>query len=77
MLVDAEGRRDAHHVQAVDLVRDNRLPPLAAVQTEHRFAAPCAAPTVVATLRYRPYPWALARARGWAAEEQIMAEVRR
>lgn len=77
ILVGADGQPQVHHGFAVDLLRDNRLPPLATVRTQHLFEASCDAPEVEATLYYRPYPWALARARNWPAREQRMAHSRR
>lgn len=75
VMVDAAGNRLAHHVQAIDIASDNRLPPLAEVTSHHVFEGACAQPQVRARLRYRPYPWALAVQRGWPAVEQVMAEV--
>ena len=72
VMVDAEGRRMVPHHAAVDVVSDNRILPTRSVTTTHRFAA-CAAPTVRAALVHRPYPLPLARERGWAMAEAVMA----
>ncbi len=77
VLTDAAGTRNVPHFLAVDVVSDNRLPPTEQWTSQHRFASPCTDPAVHAKLVYRAYPVELARERGWAAVEQVMAEVRR
>jgi hypothetical protein len=72
--VSADGRRMVHHLEAVDLASDNRLPPLAGSTSTHTFEAPCAAPVVHAQLYHRAHPWALSQARGWAARDTLMVE---
>lgn len=72
VMVDAEGQRMVPHHAAVDVASDNRILPTRSVTTTHRFAA-CAAPTVRAALVHRPYPLPLARERGWAMSEAVMA----
>ncbi|MFZ5479960.1 MAG: hypothetical protein ACOZNI_24560 [Myxococcota bacterium] len=74
VLVDAAGERMVPHFLAVDVASDNRLLPQAAWTTEHVFAASCDAPEVHATLVHRAWPPGLARARGWALTESVMAE---
>lgn len=75
VMVAADGRRNVPHFLAVDVASDNRLPPQASWTSHHTFASPCAEPTVHAQLVYRSFPVALARERGWASTEQVMAEV--
>jgi hypothetical protein len=74
VLSDRDGRLQAPHYAAVDVVADNRLAPQQAVTTEHAFAASCAAPRAHAELLYRPVPPALAAERGWAAPAIVMTE---
>ena len=62
------------HHRAIDVASDNRIPPLGIVSSEHRFAAPCPDPTVHATLVHRAWPFALARERGWALTDSLMAD---
>ncbi len=75
VLVGADGTRMVPHFLAVDVASDNRLLPGRSFTTTHRFASPCADPTVRATLLHRDYPLALATARGWAVTDQVMVEV--
>ena len=77
VMADADGARNVPHFRAVDVVSDNRLPPQASWTSQHRFASPCADPTVQAQLVYRAYPVLLARERGWENPEKVMAEVTR
>lgn len=77
VLVAADGRRMVPHFLAVDVASDNRLLPLARWTSTHVFAADCPDPTVTATLVHRPFPFDLARERGWAIGDQTMIEVRR
>ncbi|MDP2312997.1 MAG: hypothetical protein Q8P41_08835 [Pseudomonadota bacterium] len=74
VLTGAEGTRMVPHFQAVDVASDNRLLPGATWTSTHTFAAPCAAPSVHATLLHRDYPLALATARGWTVTDQVMVE---
>ncbi len=77
VLVGADGTRMVPHFAAVDVASDNRLLPTAGWTSTHRFAAPCAAPEVHATVLHRNYPLGLATERGWAVTDQVMDEVRR
>jgi drug/metabolite transporter (DMT)-like permease len=77
VLADASGNRMVPHFLAVDVVRDNRLPPQARWTSHHRFATTCVAPKVTATLLHRDHPWALATERGWPVTDQVMATVTR
>jgi hypothetical protein len=75
VLVDPAGTRGAPHHRAIDVVSDNRLPPLEPVKTWHAFSLPqgCASATVTATAVYRPVPLLLARERGWEARDWVAA----
>jgi hypothetical protein len=74
-LVDASGARGAPHYRAVDMISDNRIPPLATAKTTHSFAIPpgCNAATVSAVLLYRPFPLVLGRERGWETQDFVVA----
>lgn len=74
VLADGEGKRMVPHHAAVDVVSDNRLLPGQPATTSHVFEG-CASPTVRATVLYRAYPAALARERGWANPDRVVAEV--
>lgn len=74
VLVGPDGARMVPHFLAVDVASDNRLLPGAAWTSTHRFAATCDTPTVHATLVHRNYPYSLAKERGWAVTDQVMAE---
>jgi hypothetical protein len=75
-LVDASGARNVPHYRAIDMVSDNRIAPGAHAMTTHSFQLPagCASATVSFTVIYRPIPVALARLRGWAAKDYVIAE---
>jgi len=75
VLVDAAGERLAAHYKAVDMVRDNRLPPLEPVITSHLFALPagCASASVTATVLYRPVPVHFGYLRGWETRDWVAA----
>jgi len=77
VLVGPDGAPMVPHFLAVDVASDNRLPPRAAWTSTHLFARPCADPEVRATLVHRALPWSLARDRGLARRDTIMAEARR
>ena len=77
VLADPEGNRMVPHHRATDVVSDNRLLPQREWTSNHRFASPCAEPTVRAVLLYRPYPLNLARSRGWSLTETVMVDVSR
>ncbi|MCC6622972.1 MAG: hypothetical protein IT385_17065, partial [Deltaproteobacteria bacterium] len=76
VLVGADGARMVPHFLAVDVASDNRLAPGLTWTSRHTFARPCDAPTIVATLRHRAFPYALAVERGLARADVIMAQVR-
>jgi hypothetical protein len=75
-LVDTLGHRGVPHYRAVDMLSDNRIGPGVAMVTAHDFALPpgCATAKVSAVLLYRKLPLALARERGWAAKDQVVAQ---
>jgi hypothetical protein len=75
VLVDAAGERLVPHYKAIDIVSDNRLPPLEPVITTHRFALPagCSLAAVTATALYRPVPLFLGRLRGWETLDWVAA----
>lgn len=75
VLVDRDGRPMVPHYLATDVQSDNRLMPMRAHTSTHRFAAPCADPQVVARAIYRRYPAAMAAERGWPETDAIMTEV--
>ncbi len=74
-LVDPLGHRGVPHYRAVDMVSDNRIGPGVEMITAHDFAIPpgCATAKVSAALVYRKVPLVLARERGWAAKDQVVA----
>ncbi|MEO7329034.1 MAG: hypothetical protein ABI193_10675, partial [Minicystis sp.] len=59
----------------VDMVSDNRLGPGVEAVTAHDFTLPggCATAKVSARLLYRKVPLGLARERGWAAKDAVVA----
>jgi hypothetical protein len=66
------------HFIATDIVRDNRLKPMTPWKTQHRFdlSTPCDGQIQVnAKLIYRPYPYWLAKERGWYMWDRLMMEV--
>ncbi len=75
VLVETTGKRLVPHYKAVDMVRDNRLPPFEPVTTSHVFAVPagCANAEVEATVLYRPVPLNLGRERGWETRDWVAA----
>ena len=73
VLTDAAGEPNAPHFRATDVAVDNRLLPGQQWTTSHSFAAPCEAPVATATLLYRALPASLARARGWALRDTVLA----
>ncbi len=75
VLVDAAGERLVPHYKAVDVVSDNRLPPLEPVLTTHLFALPagCSSVMVTATVLYRPVPVHFGRLRGWETRDWVAA----
>lgn len=75
VLVDAGGERLVPHYKAVDIVSDNRLPPLEPITTTHEFAIPmgCNDVSVTATILYRPVPLHLGRLRGWETRDWVAA----
>jgi hypothetical protein len=75
VLVDAAGERFVPHYKAVDIVSDNRLPPLEPVITTHLFALPagCSSASVTATVVYRPIPLHFGRLRGWTLRDWVAA----
>lgn len=77
VMVDADGRPMVPHYLAVDVRSDNRLPPMAAWTSTHRFTTACPDPTVRAQAIYRRYPAALAAERGWPLEDEVMTTVTR
>lgn len=76
VLVDPSGARHVPHYRAVDMVSDNRVAPQATAATTHGFSIPvgCAMGSVTATLVYRPVPSVLAKERGWAAKDYVIAQ---
>jgi hypothetical protein len=75
VLVDADGRTMVPHYLATDVQSDNRLMPMQAWTSTHRFEAACATPRVVARAVYRRYPAQMAAERGWPETDAIMTEV--
>lgn len=76
VLVDDAGTEMVPHHRAVDVAIDNRLMPEASWSGTYRFDGSCEVPDVVATVRWRGLPWALAAERGWDAPERAMLQVR-
>ncbi len=77
IMVDGAGRIVPHFL-ARDVRSDNRLLPNGRWTSTHAFdAAGCAAPTVVARLEYRAWPWDLGQQRGWTPRVIEMARVAR
>lgn len=77
VLVDATGARLVPHYKAVHIASDNRVPPQSSQLSRHVFALEpgCTAPTVVATLLYRPSIGPLAHERGWDARSFVVGQV--
>lgn len=75
VLTSDTGQRQVPHFLARDVAFDDRLPPGRAMVTKHRFATPCASPTVRARLLHRPYPLWLAEQRGWLVDDRVVVEV--
>lgn len=75
VLTDAAGERFVPHYKAVDIVSDNRLPPLEPIASAHVFALPagCATVAVNATVVYRPIPLAWGQLRGWETRDWVAA----
>lgn len=76
VMAGADGDLMVPHFAATDVVSDNRLAPQQAWTSTHTFPGGCPDLVVRATLLHRAHPWALARARGWAPSDQIMATAR-
>lgn len=74
VLTGPDGSRQVPHFLAVDVAADNRLLPQRQWSGTWTFAAPCAEPTVRASLLYRAWPLALARERGWDGSDVVMVE---
>jgi hypothetical protein len=76
VLADASGREHVPHHRAVDVRRDNRIPPTATATTTHTFAIPpgCTQADVRATVLYRPLPLGLSRERDWDARDYVAIE---
>jgi len=74
VLVDADGQRMVPHYAAVAVQSDTRLVRGQPHVSTHQFTTTCADPTVHATLVHRPYPPALAAAKGWDVVETIITE---
>jgi len=74
VLTDSTGARGVAHYRAIDMVSDNRIAPGGNAVTSHTFAVPsgCSAPSVTATVLYRPVPLAMATLRGWDAADHII-----
>ena len=75
VMVDAEGRLQAPHYRAVDILRDDRILPGTSRTVSATFRLPegCDDVDASATLVYRRYPLELLRARGWSAPEIVAA----
>ncbi|AUX48224.1 hypothetical protein SOCE26_097550 [Sorangium cellulosum] len=75
VLVDPSGARHVPQHRAVDIASDNRIAPGGSAVTSHGFVVPegCGEARVTATVLYRPVPLALARERGLAARDYLMA----
>lgn len=73
VLTDDAGTRMVPHFAATDVASDQRLLPEQEWTTTHTFASPCGDPEVTATLVHRSYPLRLARERGWAPGDRVMA----
>ena len=73
VVVDAAGTRLVPHYKGVDIVSDNRLPPLEPVTMTHQFELPvgCSNASVSATVLYRPVPLHLGRLRGWETRDWV------
>jgi len=69
----AAGQEMVPHFIATDLIRDNRLAPDQAWESQHLFSASCEAPTASASLIYRAYPLWLAAERGWTLNDEVIA----
>ncbi len=76
VLADAAGREHVPHHRAVDVRRDNRIPPNVTATTTHTFAIPagCTEADVRATVLYRPLPLGLSREREWDARDYVAVE---
>lgn len=77
ILVDPFGRERVPHHRAVDIRRDNRIPPASEAVTAHTFDVPpgCTQATVRAVVLYRPHPVELSKERGWDARDWVAADV--
>lgn len=73
----ADGTLAVPHHAAVDVVRDDRIPPRGRRSSIHHFLATCASPTARAWLVYRPLPFEESQRRGWPSRDQIIAEAQR
>ena len=77
VMTDANGRPMVPHYLATDVRSDNRLMPMQAFTSTHRFAGPCATPTVRAQAIYRRFPAQLAAERRIELEDVVMTTVQR
>lgn len=77
VMIDAAGRAMVPHYLAVDVRSDNRLLPMQAWTSTHRFTTTCPDPTIHAQAIYRRYPAWLAAERSWPLEDEVMTRVNR
>ena len=76
VLIDSNGERQVPHYRAVDVLRDNRIPPGSNVVLNHVFQASeaCTSGTVTATMIYRPHPMTLSQQYGWDAQDFVISQ---
>ena len=76
VLIDTNGERQVPHYRAVDILRDNRIPPGSNVVLNHVFQASeaCTSGTVTATMIYRPHPMTLSQQYGWEAQDFVISQ---
>jgi hypothetical protein len=76
VLIDSNGERQVPHYRAVDILRDNRIPPGSNVVLNHVFQASeaCTSGTVTATMIYRPHPMTLSQQYGWDAQDFVISQ---
>lgn len=72
---DPDGGLGVPHYRAVDIASDNRIGPKRTLTVELSFDAPvgCSEATVSVNVLYRPFGWALARERGWDAQDYVVS----